>query len=361
MDTLTPLEKIRMAKKEGLFRKSKSTSSILFPDTWIKWENHYKTILENNHTLKAFTPSRVLTGVTEESGRITYNMVRTKKEFSQLSYIIPALVTEDNIVSLPSLASILPGANTEYIVLHPEEENEEDIDALQELFDNIKTPNDPVYGLCILYADNLMAHGIAYIAWKDKKQKHFAFYDPLSYKRKKTREDGTIYYNDYNYGIRVLTWIQSQSPIKRTLSSLDRPQTYTFSIYDLSDYCVRKNEEEFDCPQYQINAEYCYFFSLHFLYIWASLGKPITQDGFQTAILRSYIIPMEKLSRVYTYDTLRYRITMMSFIVTVFTKYFMSLTNEQKALLPDYQKYKTHLEKLREYWYRTYGISLVCT
>jgi hypothetical protein len=352
-----------MAKKEGIFRKTKVSSPILLPETWIHWENHYKTILESNHTVRALSPSSVLSGVTEESGRITFNAVRTKKEFSQLSYIIPPMVTEENMELLPSLASILPGAEKKNLILHPEQEHEEDIDTLQILFDNIKETSEPVYGLCILYGENVIAHGIAYIAWKDtRKQKHVAFYDPLSYRRKRTQEDGTIYYDNYNYAIDVLKWVRSKSSTseRKELSSLLRPREFKFSIYDLSDYCIRKNEEEFDCPQYQMNAEYCYFFSLHFLYIWASLGKPITQEGFQTAIQRSYIIPMEKLTRAYTLDTLRYRITMMSFIVTVFTKYFMSLDKEEKALLPDYQKYKTHLEKLREYWYRTYGISLVC-
>ena len=342
------LEQIRLAKKAGIFRKSRVTNHILSTDTWASWEKYYSMIIDNNRTVQRMSPTKVLSGVTEPSGRITYNILKTKKEFGQLSYIIPELVNDENIEELPSLAAVLPGAGTDYLVLHPEEEDEDDIDMLHNIFKNIKQTGMPTYGLCILHTKPLeMAHGIAYIAWKDKKKmNHFAFYDPLSYRRKKTRSDGSIYYLDYDYGVNVLRWIQENAD-------------YKFTIHDLSDHCIRKNEEEYDCPQYQINAEYCYLYSLHFLYTWAHLGKQITEDGFRDAIIKSYIIPMDKLTRSYTAETLKYRVIMMSFIVTVFAKYFMLLTKEQKKLLPDYSAYKKHVSKIQDYWYEHYGISLV--
>ncbi len=344
----TDIEKIRLAKKDGIFKKQKTITPILSIDTWANWETHYNTILESKHILKDMSPTKTFAGVTEPSGRITFNMIRTKREFGQLSYIIPELVKDDNIYNLPSLASVLSGAKTEYVILHPEEENEDDIETIETLFTNIKDVDKPVYGICVLYNESsFMIHGIAYIAWKDKqKHKHLAFYDPLSYSRRRIRDDGSIYYEAYDFGKNVLEWIKQEAK-------------YKFTVHDLSDYCIKKNDKEFDCPQYHINAEYCYMFSLHFLYTWASLGKPITPEGFQNSVRKSYIIPMEKLSRAYTFDTLRYRIIMMSFIVTILTKYFLLLTKEQKGLLPEYQNYKKHLEKIRDFWYDHYGLSLV--
>ena len=37
----------------------------------------------------------------------------------------------------------------------------------------------------------------------------------------------------------------------------------------LSKYCMKRlnPDNEFDCVQYHINAEYCYFYSLYFLYV----------------------------------------------------------------------------------------------
>jgi hypothetical protein len=328
--------------------------SFLGIETWHNWEEYYKKILDVPEIQKMFLPKEVLIGFTDATGRISFSgkepQVKTKlnKEFNQLDYLVPIIANRKYVEELPSIASIMPEAQDSYLIVHPYENEEDDIDNVDEIFESIENNNQPIYGICILDSESAdMSHGIAYIAWKDTKDKrNLAFYDPLSYRRKKKKDSNEFYYTEYDYAKQVFQWINEESEI-------------SFQIHDLSKHCMFRNKEEFDCPQYQINAEYCYFYSLHFLYTWAYLGKPITRLGLKKAVEKSYIIPMEKISREYNLDTMKYRIIMFSFIITVFTKYFENLDDEEKMLIPNYNQNVEHLKIISIAWKELYDLPLI--
>lgn len=324
---------------------------MLEVEQWHKWEEMYKEFLKNQTKL---SPNEILIGYEDENGRVSYSQTKgIKKEirnqFNELDYIIPYIVDRKYVDEMPSLAYVMPNANIEYLKLHPYENNEEDIDSIIHLFDELEEID---YGICILDSETInLSHGIAYIAWKKENQNHFAFYDPLSYKKQRTRNDTTKYFVEYDYAFQVLNWIKEVM--------LEEYSDFDLVIHDLSIYCEKRNEFEFDCPQYHMNAEYCYFYSLHFLYTWAGLGCHITPDGFEKAIIKSYIIDRNKLNRKYNLDTMYYKIIMFSFIVTVFIKYFEGLDKEQKGHIKNIDDILDHLNKISIRWYDEYKIPLL--
>ena len=317
--------------------------------SWIAWEGALKRI-----TADVRLSPRLLPGHTNAAtGRMTYSEIRTKQDFGQFDYILRALVQPDSVHSRPSLAAVMPGAMQEYLILHPNENNDDDIEAIADLFDNVEI-GEPAYGICILASDIGAAHGTAFIAWKSsssgssgrKIRRHFAFYDPLSYRRKRTRANGDVYYDDFIHFREVLEWVKEEGGVK-------------FDLHDLSAHCIRRSEEEFDCPQYHMNAEYCYFYALHFLYAWAGIGKPLDNAGFSAAVKASYIVAPSELSRKYTNDTLLFRVVLISFVVSVFSRYFKMLTQKQKKDLNIYAKGRDHINTFTHDWEVRYGFGLI--
>jgi hypothetical protein len=321
---------------------------------WMNWQNYLKQNIDKN---VALDPQNVLIGFVENSGRISYsgkesqNKKVLQKEFNQLDYLIPFLTDRTYVEKLPSLASVLPGANKKYLIVHPNENNEEDIDALEELFDSINEINEPKYGICILDSESVyMSHGIAFIVWKDDETFHLAFYDPLSYRRKKSRPNGETYFMEYDYAKNVFEWIQEE---------ID--ENVSFEIHDLSKYCMQRlnPDNEFDCVQYHINAEYCYFYSLYFLYVWSENQCPLNENGFRISIEKSYIVPMEKINRGYHLETMTFKIILFSFILSILSRYFYKLTSKQRKYLPQINLYQEHLNIIQSAWIEIYGFPLI--
>ena len=326
------------------------TMDSLTVEQWKNWEQMFKELLTHQRNL---FPNEILIGYEDDSGKISYSSKTSsikkeiKNQFNELDYIIPLIVSRKYVEHLPSLARVMPNANPQYLILHPFENEDEDVQAILDLFDQ-----DLTYGICILDSEaSDLSHGIAFIAWKKGDVSHFAFYDPLSYKKKRVRPDGSVYFAEYDYAPQVLQWIQE-------VIEEEHPD-FEWKVHDLSVYCLKKSEEEFDCPQYHMNAEYCYFYSLHFLYTWAGLGFPLTSTGFAKAVEKSYIINMNKLNRSYTLDTMYYKIIMYSFIVTVFIKYFQGLDEEEKKWIPNLNLVLAHLEKIVQTWFNDYNIPLL--
>jgi hypothetical protein len=259
-------------------------------------------------------PNQMFIGLQEPSGKITYSGGKStlrstlQKEFGQLDYLVPILVNRKYFDELPSLATVLKGSYPQYLVLHPNENEEEDIETIQELFDDLTSL---IYGLCILDSKTTdMSHGIAFIAWTENDTNHFAFYDPLAYKRKRVRVDGSIYYMEYDYAKQVLEFIQEE---------------VEFEIHDLSVYCIQRSTEEYDCPQYIMNAEYCFYNSLYFLYQWCDGGQPLTKKGFKEVVHKSYVIDPLLFTRSYTKEMLVYKTVLLSFILRTTIIYLQSI------------------------------------
>jgi len=328
-------------------------------DLWNEWEENLKKILSLPDISKLLSPKEIFIGFSDLTGRITYSgksvqsKTKLNKEFNQLDYLIPIIVNREYVRDIPSIASVIPNAQSDYLIVHPYENDEDDIEELSNLFEQIENINNPIYGICILDSEaSDMSHGIAYITWKDENEVfHFAFYDPLSYRRKKKREDGETYFVEYDYAKQVFEWIKEESD-------------FEFQLHDLSKHCMFRNKDEFDCPQYQMNAEYCYFYSLHFLYTWVYLGKKITRSGLKRAVEKSYIIPMNKISREYNQDTMKYKIILFSFVLTILSIYLkdLILTN-----VNDIRKYMSgfnlkedveYLDVISRIWLELYGFPL---
>jgi hypothetical protein len=318
---------------------------------WHQWENNLKIKISKSFTLD---PNITLIGFLDELGKISYsgkepsNKNQLQKEFNQLDYLLPIMTNRDYIENMPSIAKFLPNADSEYLILHPNENNDDDIESMELLFNELDRKKIK-FGICILDSESAyMSHGIAYITWKNKNIFHFAFYDPLSYKRMRTRANGESYYIEYDYAKNVLEWIKEE---------ID--QDYDFEIHDLSKYCMKRSNEEYDCVQYYMNAEYCYFYSLHFLYAWSFESCPLTEIGFKKSIERSYIIPMNKISRVYNYDNMTFKIILFSFVISILWNYFVSLDTKQKKYLPYIYLYMEHLDIINNAWKELYGFSLI--
>lgn len=322
-------------------------------DYWSKWESIHLEILDIPEMSKLFSPKDMLIGFSDPTGRITYSgrapesKRKLNREFNQLDYFIPIIANRKYVSNLPSISVIMPDAEEDYLIVHPYENDEDDIESLLELFERIDETDQPIYGICILDSETAdMSHGIAYIIWKDESGRvHLAFYDPLSYRRKKKRENGEIYFSEYDYAKQVFQWIKEESDVD-------------FQIHDLSKHCMFRNKDEFDCPQYQMNAEYCYFYSLHFLYTWAHLGKSLTRSGLKKAVEKSYIIPMDKMSREYNKDMMKYKVIMFSFILFSLILYFENLDEVQIKNFPDIKEYKEYLRIISNTWKEIYGLSL---
>lgn len=343
----------RSAALAGIFHRHKTPKSqrTLSASAWAAWEADMHALLDDPKILGALSPSKHLTGhVSPNSGRMSFNTLRTKQDFGQFSYAVVALTQRDFVLDILSLAAVLPGAQKRYLVLHPHMEDPDDVDTMASLCSRVRRSKGkaPVFGLCILDAEPLeMSHGTAYIAWEDAQGTvNLAFYDPISYRRKKKRNDGTVYYDEYDYMKVVLDWVQSE------------PDAPAFRVHDLSQYCVQRNGEEFDCPQYYMNAEICTIYSLYFLYAWVAQGKPTTGPGLSQAVHKAYIVEPTEVKRAYTASTLRFRIVMMSFLLSVFARYLEILPTAHRRWIDAYHKIVAHVAQFSDSWHHRTGIPI---
>lgn len=178
---------------------------ILKVEQWKSWEQMFKELLT---TQRNISPDQVLIGYEDQSGKISYSSKTSgikkeiKNQFNELDYIIPYLVNRKYVEHLPSLSNVMPGASKKYLILHPHENQDEDVQSIYDLFEDL---DDVEYGICILDSEaSDLSHGIAYIAWNDEEEvHHLAFYDPLSYRKKRVRKDGSVYYSEYDYAQEV--------------------------------------------------------------------------------------------------------------------------------------------------------------
>jgi hypothetical protein len=338
---------------------------------WSKWERILREKLEAPTLLSELQDRKELYGHEDSNGRITYNKIANKKSFGVFSDIVQSVVPREGIYKLPSIARTLKKDAFVYPWYFVQYTSMEDEDfeysrtlttgrpSASSLFDYMeRKPNEPMIGICILENIHMqMFHGVAFIVWKNVHSKSesksrsrsrsspsytFAYYDPIAYQRQHTRNDGITYYVNYDFA-------------KKTF----QPQRFEESVefINLSDFCIKKSTTEYHCPQYVMNAEYCFLNSLYFLYKWIGLGKP-NSGHLQSVVDACYIVDPSKLSRSNTQESMTYRVIMMSFIITVFYRYYIALSKQQAQLL-NAKEYLSRVLSFSDAWYLTYGFHLL--
>jgi hypothetical protein len=301
----------------------------------------------DSKVIKKLLESNELSGYTSPtSGRITYNKVVGPSSFGAFTDIITSIVPLEIVYDasknhkIPSIAKTL-GKNTphyhiytRYLFLNAtmeeymDYEDEEDNENMDELFADVsKLPEKvPIIGLAVQKSETMKsAHAIAFIAWHAKKRNHFAYYDPLAFKRGKKGYDFT----------------DKAFVAGRFTSS-------RIEFINLNTYCFRaqKDAEDFHCSQYIINAEYCYIYSVFFLSKWIEFGHRIHKGSFRKAITSTYIVDPVKLTRSNTKESMIYRVVMMLFICETFLKFLKGLTKTQKRIIQDSE---ANIQRIKEY------------
>ena len=270
-----------------------------------------------------------------KTGRITYNKVVDAKSFAMFTDIIMDLVPHeivydsDNNHKLSSMARVLDykPVYPRYLYMnatmvdymdYEDEEDQENMEALVKFINRYEFKT-PVVGLVVQKSESMgSAHAIAFIAWKISARRYkFAYYDPLAFKK------GTK-----NYDFAERAFIASRFP------------DHKISFINLNTYCFHKSEEEFHCTQYVINAEYCYIYCLFFLNNWIENKHRLHRGSFRKAIVSTYIVKPEKLTRANTKDSMIYRVVMMAFICKVLLKYLPLSEKKQrvKSYLSEFKK-----------------------
>lgn len=92
-------------------------------------------------------------------------------------------------------------------------------------------------------------------------------------------------------------------------------------VVNLSSHCI-ETAKGTHCAQYQIDAEYCLFYSLYFLYLYAKSGG---KEDMRSLVEKTYIVSPAELRREPCAANKRFRLVMMSFILTCWTLTIESL------------------------------------
>lgn len=319
------------------------------------WQTKYKELkdaLLQPHLLAKLKEYNELNGHEDLQGRITYNKIVDKKSFGQfnniVSGIVPLSVVLDPTYSqqLPSFVKTLKCNQVEtftryvYMNMNMDEfdewENEEDQDSLSDFFSFVNKHDKPTVAMGILRSEAMQsAHAFAIIAWKQEKTTHLAFYDSLAYRRK---------HLGYDFAER------SFDPARFDFS-------YKVKFHNLGKYCAQKEDgQDFHCPQYVMNAEYCYVYSLYFLTTWITTqnATPSTK-AFRKAVTDSYIVPPEKLTRSDTRESFIFRVIMMSFTMCSLDWYLRRLKTK---LIPQHNQYIKQIKDYSDQFDDRYGVEL---
>ncbi len=312
---------------------------------WSDWEDDLRNVLSHPELVSFLETRGALQGYQSPSGRMTYNKIANASEFGAMNDIVINMTVPENA---PSIARVLLKQHIYqnklviYSSLEPEDFDgyeEEMSEVLQDVIEAVREIGRPLGGICTLENEHLnISHGIAFVAWMNDNDFHFAFYDPLAYQRKRVRKNGEEYIAKYDYA--AMTFRQE-------LYDVD----VSVNFWDLSKYCIReKNAEEYHCPQYVMDAEYCFMNSLYFLYKWVHFGKPIG-DHLEPVVRACYIIEPHLLKR---HQSMVYRVVMMSFILTALYVYFEK--TQKKWRWP--KEWMERIEAREREWLSTFGFPL---
>lgn len=327
---------------------------MIFLTLWNKKNQELQEALTQPRLLAQLKEYNELNGHEDLQGRITYNKIVDKKSFGQFNNIISGIVPL-NIVLDPKYSQQLPSfvktlkcnqveTYTRYVYMNmnldqfDDWENEEDKDSLNDFFSFVHLHNKPTIAMGILRSEAMQsAHAFAIIAWKQDKTTHLAFYDSLAYKRK---------HQGYDFAERAFD-----------------PSRFNFTLYkvkfhNLGKYCAQKEDssQDFHCPQYVMNAEYCYVYSLYFLATWISHHQATPSNkAFRRAVTDSYIVPPEKLTRSDTRESFIFRIIIMSFTMCSLDWFLRRLKTK---LIPHANQYIDQIKQYKDQFEDRYGLEI---
>lgn len=290
-----------------------------------------------------------------KSGRITYNKVVSKQNFSSFSDIITSIVPLDIVYDsdknhkIPSIARVLDVGPYEiypqYLFLNAtldeymDYEDEEDQENMEDVCDAIPI-DKPLIGIAVQKNESMKsAHALAFIAWKKNNVIKFAYYDPLAHKRGNKGFDFT-----------------ERAFVESRFDNIEK-----LEFINLNSYCFKANPdkpEDFHCSQYIINAEYCYIYSVFFLHKWIEFGHRLHKGSFRKAITSTYIVHPSKLTRANTRESMIYRVIMMQFICKTFLTYLKSLTRSEKTYIKGSGKNIKRINTYMLEFQKEYGVSL---
>lgn len=319
---------------------------------WNAWEVRLRAFLDGPGLVQALQERQALGGHQDSRGRITYAKIANKDNFGAFRDAVVGLVPRASIARVPSLAYKLLHRSAwvypKYLIQYTELDlspgaslptpSRSSRASLEDVLAALgsRPPHTPLVGICIL--DNEAAglfHGTAFVAWHDGVRPHFAFYDPLAYRR------GAV---GYDYAANAFQAQRFETPVV---------------FHDLSAHCVQRGDD-FHCPQYVMDAEYCYVYSVYFLCKWIQEGRPTDVDGMARAVRACYVVDdAGALTRAQTKASMRYRVVMMGFLLFVLPRYLRSLTPRQKAILDGAEAHADGLDKFRRAWEEAHGFPLV--
>jgi len=233
---------------------------------------------------------------------------------------------------LPSLAIVLGQSDRyeiyeDYLLLNIEPWNYDsedgyDNEAFRGIFEKLdKMPmHRPLVGLSIIekFTEPTVRHGVAWVAWKtdessgsrsSKKRPHyvFSFYDPMNYQK-------PLRNTQYTYAQEVF-----MANYEQMIDEHGKERD--IHLWDLSVYCYHKTKDEYHCPQYMMNAEYCHLYSLMFLYRWIEHGMPDHRKGMSSVVRSMYLVKPARLTRADTNASLLFRVITMAFTVATLDAY----------------------------------------
>lgn len=303
--------------------------------------------LKDSSLLEKIKAEGDVSGYQSPGGRITYN-VAGSKSFAAFSDIIDNIVPFKIITDptkyndLPSIAKVLVSSDKvtiypKYLIINSTDDkytnlqDEEDQKNMNILFKFVDD-NSCVAGIAIQKnKKTYSAHGIAFIAIKKKQGYRFAYYDPMAFRKGK---------KSYSFTDRAFVNQRFEQKI---------------DFVNLNKYCYHTDDLNFHCSQYVINAEYCYIYSVFFLWLWMKNGTRFHRASLRKAIKESYIVSPAKLTRANTDESITYRVVMMIFVCNIFVKFLQSLTPEEKKII---KKSAANIKRIQLYtkeFHQKYG------
>jgi hypothetical protein len=181
-----------------------------------------------------------------------------------------------------------------------------DDNILNNMYDKIREKCKENKSACVLIfaewyrpSDTSLFHAISLIFYYDDSNKLICgIYDPMYHERENT-----------NY-----VWAANAVYLRLKYDLKDE-----ITIYNLSQKFCHVSKKGLHCIQYTINAEYCSMFSLYFFYLYAKHGFPKNLDAIDTVVKETFISNPTNVSRTSCKATNKFKLVIMSFILTVMT------------------------------------------
>lgn len=175
-------------------------------------------------------------------------------------------------------------------------------------------PSITVAGIIFSSFTEVQMHALSILFWKEKEIYHSLVYDPVYFVR-----EGKSY-------LKAMKHVEDA--IKEFPKNTTKPINIQF--HNLSEkFCIRSPVQSswVHCVQYIMNAEYCSIYCLYFLLMYAKNNCPRDDNGLRKVVYDSYIVNPTELTRDAYIQTNKFRIVMMSFMLSVLTLFCKNIKN----------------------------------